>query len=594
MSTDAYITLAIIAISMFCYMKKNIPVDLVALGIMVSLVITGVIGAEKAISGFANQATLAVAAMFILSQALIKSNLIDFLGPFMQKLIKKGYKTSVLSMAGIVGVISAFINNTPVVATFIPVVNNTTKSLKQPPSKYLIPLSFLAIFGGSCTLIGTSTNLLVSGMATDRGADSFNVFTLAPIGICLFIAGLIYLLFIGRYLLPDTGTKDLMEEQEGTKRFLAEIKLKDKPEEKEMSLESLFEDSDIEIKSLKRDNTSEDDPDKSTKLKHDDTLLIEGSIEDMNRLIKGDYFKVTEEFEDKEYPDQETRMVEIILLPNSELIGQKLKEVDFLNRYNANIIGIRQRGKKQMSDLKKVKLQAGDVLILLTNKKGYQLLQESQEKKNSPFISVSEKMLNELDPKKLYITTAVILSVILLATFNVLPLVIAAFAGVVVLNIFGVISMQESYRSIDWKVIFLLAGSLSLGEAMTSSGLSQNISNLLIETTTDFQSKMILVGIFYLITSLLTETISNNASAALMVPIAFSVSSSLDTNILPLLVTIAVAGSASFMTPIGYQTNTMVFSAGKYNFIDFTKVGAPLNLMFLIIASLLIPYFYPF
>lgn len=594
MTIDAYITLAIIAISMVCFIKKSIPVDLVALGIMVSLVVTGIVEADEAISGFANQATLAVAAMFILSQALIKSNLIDFLSPIMEKLLNKSYWVSIISIAAMVGGISAFINNTPVVATFIPVVNRTTRKLKRSPSKYLIPLSYLAIIGGSCTLIGTSTNLLVSGMASDRGFDDFNMFTMAPVGLCLFIVGLLYIIFVGRYLLPNTGIEDLMEEQEATKRFLAEVRIKQKPEEEEMNLNNLFDNKDIEIKSHKREDQTEEKPDDSKRLKEGDSLLIEGTLKEINKLIKDDYFSLTEDFEDKEFPDEETRMVEIILLPNSEILGSKLTQVDFLNRYNANVIGIRQRGKKQLSDLKEVKLQAGDVLVLLTNKKGYQLLKESQEKQNSPFISVSEQVLSDLNPRKLYITASVILSVILLATFNVLPLVISAFGGVIILNSVGVISMQEAYRSIDWKVIFLLAGSLSLGSAMTSSGLSENISNLLVNISSDFKSQIFIIAVFYLFTNLLTETMSNNASAALMVPIAFSVSSSLGINILPFLVTIAVAGSASFMTPIGYQTNTMVFSAGKYQFLDFTKVGAPLNLLFLITASILIPYFYPF
>ncbi|MBZ9778983.1 SLC13 family permease [Psychroflexus sp. CAK8W] len=594
MTIDAYITLAIIAISMVCFIKKSIPVDLVALGIMVSLVVTGIVEADEAISGFANQATLAVAAMFILSQALIKSNLIDFLSPIMEKLLNKSYRVSIISIAAMVGGISAFINNTPVVATFIPVVNRTTRKLKRSPSKYLIPLSYLAIIGGSCTLIGTSTNLLVSGMASDRGFDDFNMFTMAPVGLCLFIVGLLYIIFVGRYLLPNTGIEDLMEEQEATKRFLAEVRIKQKPEEEEMNLNNLFDNKDIEIKSHKREDQTEEKPDDSKRLKEGDSLLIEGTLKEINKLIKDDYFSLTEDFEDKEFPDEETRMVEIILLPNSEILGSKLTQVDFLNRYNANVIGIRQRGKKQLSDLKEVKLQAGDVLVLLTNKKGYQLLKESQEKQNSPFISVSEQVLSDLNPRKLYITASVILSVILLATFNVLPLVISAFGGVIILNSAGVISMQEAYRSIDWKVIFLLAGSLSLGSAMTSSGLSENISNLLVNISSDFKSQIFIIAVFYLFTNLLTETMSNNASAALMVPIAFSVSSSLGINILPFLVTIAVAGSASFMTPIGYQTNTMVFSAGKYQFLDFTKVGAPLNLLFLITASILIPYFYPF
>ena len=594
MTTEAYITLSIIIIGIFCFVNKKIPVDLVALGIMVSLVITGVIGADEALSGFSNQATLAVAAMFILSQSLIKSNLINYLGPFMENILDKNYSISILSMAFIMGSISAFINNTPVVATFIPIVNRTTKKLKRSPSKYLIPLSYLAIFGGMCTLVGTSTNLLVSGMATDRGFDGFQMFTMAPVGLCLSVVGILYLMFVGRYLLPDGGSKDLMEEQEEIKEFLAEVLLKEKSEEKSLSLGSFMKEKNIEIKSLKREGELIKDPETSYKLKKGDSLLIKGPLKKINEFIKDDYFSLTEEFEDKEFPKEETRMLEIILLPNSELTGEKLENIDFLSRYNASVVGIYQKGKKQFSSLEEVTLEAGDTLVLLTNEKGYERLEESQKKQNSSFISVSEKVLNELDPKKLYITLGVIVSVILLATLNVLPLVISAFAGVIVLNIVGVISMQEAYRAIDWKVIFLLAGSLSLGSAMSSSGLSEYISELLISLTSAYQSQVLIVAFFYIITALLTETMSNNASAALMVPIAFSVTSSLDFNILPLLVTIAIAGSASFMTPIGYQTNTMVFSAGKYDFTDFTKVGAPLSLVFLILASLLIPYFYPF
>lgn len=196
----------------------------------------------------------------------------------MEKVLDKNYKISIVSMAFMMGGFSAFINNTPVVATFIPVVNRTTKKLKRSPSKYLIPLSYLAIFGGMCTLIGTSTNLLVSGMASDRGFGDFQMFSLAPVGLCLLVIGVMYLMFAARYLLPNMGTKDLMEEEEDIKQFLAEVSLKEKSEEKDLTLNNFIEDNNIEIKVLKRNGETEKNPDRSKKLKKGDTLLIEGSL----------------------------------------------------------------------------------------------------------------------------------------------------------------------------------------------------------------------------------------------------------------------------------------------------------------------------
>lgn len=594
MGIDAIITLVVIVVTLLLFVWEYFSVDLVALGAIVVLVASGVLSVEEGFAGFSSEATLTVAAMFALSNALIKTQIIEYLGPLLQGLFKKGYRVAVLSLGGLVGTVSAFINNTPIVATFIPIVNTSAREIGDSPSRYLMPLSFVAILGGTCTLIGTSTNLLVSAMATERGAEGFGMFTLAPFGLILFAAGMLYLLLFGKRIIPERSSSDELKEQEGVPCFLAEIKLRSKPEQEDQTLEALFSQYAIEVKALKRGGETKTDITGDEQLSEDDVLLIEGDLSKIRKLVKDDYYDITESFEEKQFPQEETHLIEIVLLSGSELIGKKLDELKFLNRYQAKVIAIRQRGKKQYSGLEDIRLQSGDVLVLLTNEHGHKLLQQEKQGQRIGFLSLHEERVDEVDKSKLLIVLGCIAAVILLASLNVVPISIGAFGAIVLFNLLDIMNMNDVYRAIDWKVVFLLAGSLSLGTAMTSSGLSDDIGQLLLQTLKQYGGPMLMVGLFYLVTSLLTEMISNNASAALMVPIAFSLAESLGIEVQPLLLTIAFAGSASFMTPIGYQTNTMIYSAGSYRFTDFIKVGTPLNLLFLILASIFIPLIYPF
>ncbi|QCK15305.1 SLC13 family permease [Mangrovivirga cuniculi] len=594
MPLDAIITLIVIVLTLTLFIREVVRIDLVALGVIVVLVLSGVISVKQGLAGFSNEATLTVAAMFVLSHALIKTQVISYLGPFLSGLLEKGYKKGIAGMGVLVASLSAFVNNTPIVATLIPVVNTASRKLNESPSRYLMPLSYFAIFGGTCTLIGTSTNLLVKGMAVERGVNEISMFTFTPFGLILFAAGSIYLIFFGKRFIPGRTASDELKEQEGVKKFLTEIKLKQKPAKESKSISSLFKNEDIKVKLLKRDGDVKEDPELSLELKENDELLIEGNLTKIRDLLKREYFSITDSFDDKQFPDEETRLVEIVLLSNASVVDKKLSDVDFLSHYNSEVIAVRQRGKKQLSDLKDIRLKAGDILVLLTNKKGYDLIQQSQVEVNQPFVSLRVEQVKSVDKKNLFIVTGVIISVIGLASFGIVPVVIAAFGGIVVLNVAQIITMTDVYRAIDWKVIFLLAGSLSLGEAMSSSGLSNIIGDKLEWIVNSYGGPVLLVGLFYLITVLLTEMVSNNASAALMVPIAFSVSESMDTNVLPLLLTVAFAGSSSFMTPVGYQTNTMIYSAGNYYFRDFTKAGAPLSILFWILAMIFIPLIYPF
>jgi di/tricarboxylate transporter len=274
-------------------------------------------------------------------------------------------------------------------------------------------------------------------------------------------------------------------------------------------------------------------------------------------------------------------------------VGKKLKNVNFLKNYQARVLAIRQRGKRKFSNLENLRLKIGDVLLLQTNENGYELLKNDEKNPNAPFLSVRETAVEIPQKKNLYLTCSVVLGVILLASLNILPIVIAAWAGVAILVIFRILSMTDTYQAIDWKVIFLLAGSLSFGAAMKSSGLTQIIAEYLMSFLKDTGGQMMIIATLYLITMVFTEIMSNNAAAALLAPVVIALAQIMGLNTTPLLITVMMAGSASFMTPIGYQTNTMVYSAGNYKFTDFFKVGAPLSLLLWITASILIPIIYP-
>lgn len=591
MPLDAILTLLVIAIAIFLFASEKYPLDLVALGLIVSLVALNIITPGQALEGFSNEATITVAAMFALSYAVLKTRVVEYVQPVLLKALSKSYRSALLFLAGVTGLSSAFINNTPIVATLIPMIGTSSRKLGISPSRFLLPMSYLAILGGSCTLIGTSTNLLVSGMAHDHGLRGFDMFTLTPIGLIFYVTGLGYLLLMGRSIIPERLSSDEFKEQEGAEEFTAEATVQKRSVGN--TIYHVFTEKKIDVKKLKRKEEQIEELPQSRELQKNDILVVSGPLDKIRELVEKKEIQLSPLSQNKSFPEEPTHMVEIVLLPNSSLVGEKLRENNFLRDARARIIGLRQRGNKKFQDLENVKLKAGDILVLLTNESGYQMLKDRNNQKNRAYFFLQVDDIQPVDKKEMLTVLGVIAFVIVLATGGWMDISVSSILGIIILSIFGILNMDDVYRSIDWKVIFLLAGSLSLGKAMESSGLSEQLAELILSTGQWMGTTALIVASFYLVTSFLTEIISNNASVALMVPVALSVSSSLSMDEMPLLVAVAMAGSASFVTPIGYQTNTMVYSAGAYKFMDFTRAGIPLNLIFLVLASLLIPWIYP-
>lgn len=596
MSIDAVITLAVILLAVVLFATEYFSIDLVGLFLIVVLVISGVLTPSEGIRGFANNATVTVAAMFVLSASLIKTGVIETVAPRLGNLIERGYKRSIAVMMVAVGSVSAFINNTPVVATLIPIVSNAAQKAEEAPSRYLMPLSFGAIFGGTCTLIGTSTNLLVSGIAEENGLSPFSLFLMAPFGLVIFGVGMLYMLTIGRRLIPVSLSGVPYSQSYEIANYLTEVEVIPNSTMVGKTIQDalLTNGLDIDILQIRRNSELIDKPGRGTVLKQNDRLLVRGDIDHIKSVIKREELRVATGLQDTSFSEEEIILVEVVVLNNSTLEGQTLNQFNFSEKYSANVLALRQRGRLKHTELEDISLQAGDMVLLQTNRTGFEQLRRMESERQAPFVSINETAITGIDKRNLLIILATLIAVVALATTNVISIMIAAIAAIVVLNVLGVINMQEAYEAIDWKVIFLLAGALSLGAAMKKSGLANQMADFLIHSVGQNYGPVALVSGLYLLTSLLTELMSNNASAALLAPIAISIAGTMEVDPVPLLLAITFAGSASFMTPVGYQTNTMIFSAGNYRFTDFLKVGAPLNLIFWLLATLLIPVFYPF
>lgn len=598
MGIDAIIVLLIIGIAVVLFVSEWLPVDLVAILIMVSLVFTGVISPQEGVAGFSNSATLTVAFMFVLSAALLKTGALQQIGPRLSAVFRQSYLLGIILMMLAVAFISAFVNNTPVVAIFIPIVMQVAQGAGYSPSKLLIPLSYASIFGGTCSLIGTSTNILVSGIAEEHGLPPFSMFLVTPMGLVLLGAGVVYMVILGLRILPDRKQETNLENKFGVRDYLAEIKLSDESDSvgKKIMDAPMVRQLELDIIEVRRSNGNRHYlPAGDLVLQSGDVMKVRCNVEKLLQLkeqvrvgpssaisINNNYFN-----------DKNTSLVELVITPKSEFEGKTLGELDFRRKYRAVPLAIKHREEVLHEKLHNVILQPGDLILAEIKTHFIENLKEQEKQQQSPFILISEAGMTEFNRANFYKVLTIGAGVILAATFNLVSIMIGIMAGAVLLVLARTINMKDFYRAIEWKVVFLLAGALSLGVAMQNSGLADALAGGLITYLGPWGPVAILSGI-YLLTSVLTELMSNNATAALIAPIAIATAASLGLSPLPFLMAVTFAASASFMTPVGYQTNTMIYSAGQYRFTDFLKVGTLLNLLFWLLATLLIPIIFPF
>ena len=593
MTAEIIIVLGLVVVAIVLFSTEKIPIDLTALLVMAFLMVSGIISVEEGVSGFSNDATVTIAALFVVSGALVRTGFAESVGNLLVSFFKRsGFWTGVLSMMVMIGIISAFINNTPVVAIFIPVMLRVADEINVSGSKLLMPLSFAAIFGGTCTLIGTSTNILVSSIVKSRGLEPFGMFEFTQLGIIFLLLGTTYMIFIGIRLIPERRKKEDLADSFGIREFISEIvilpgsssagkAIKDSP---------LVKDTGISIIEVHGEGKNVVLPRGDTVLNEGDVLVVTGDIETIKNLQERDEvaWKHEHKFTDADLATDDIVLIEAIISANSFLVGRSFKSTNFRNRYRGLAIGLRHGGKTITKKLGTTKLQAGDALLIEVKKENLAKFYESGD-----FVFINKIPVKSYKKKMMIPTLLVLGAIIALPALEILPIVVTSVAGSVLLVLMGSINLEEAYKSIEWRVIFLLAGAITMGIALDRSGAAGLISDGLIYMTGG-DNPYILVSLFYITTVILTAIMSNNATVALIIPIAIVTASNLGIDSRPLLIAVMFAASADFMTPIGYQTNTMIYSTGRYRFFDFVKVGGPLEFIFWLTATLLIPVFFPF
>ncbi len=597
MGIEAIITLIVILVAVVLFATEYLTVDTVALLIMVALVLTGVISPVEAAQGFSNSATLTVLFMFILSGALLKTGALQHLAIHISSGFKGRYMLSMAALMLFVGAVSAMVNNTPVVAVFIPVILQIARRSGIPATKMLIPLSFASIFGGMCTLIGTSTNILVSGIVENHGLPAIGMFDMLPVGAVLLVVGVLYMLVIGFRLLPDREEGSGLTDSFNESAYLTDIELLSTSTDvgKTIMGSELVNELRLDVVELRRGGASINMPPGDLTLQAGDTLRVRCDIERIRSMKEQMRIQVTPSVRigGNDLTERGSSLVELVIPSGSVFEGKTLRDVDFRRSYRAIPLAIRHRKEVHQEHLYDVPMRAGDVILAEIKTHFIRQINKLERGGQSPFIMLSQDSLIDFNKKQFGLVLGIMLLMIVLATLGIMPILIGAMTAVAVLVVSRTITMKEAYASVSWNIIFLLAGALSLGQAMGNSGLDAIIADSLIGGLGAFGPVVVVSGL-YLVTSLLTELMSNNAAAALVAPIAIATAASLGLNPTPFIMAVTFAASASFLTPIGYQTNAMVYGAGNYRFSDFARVGIGLNLIFWLITSILIPIIFPF
>ncbi|HUP22552.1 MAG TPA: SLC13 family permease [Thermoanaerobaculia bacterium] len=589
MSWEIVLVLAILAGAVALFISERFPIDLVALLVLGTLLVFGLVTPEQGISGFSNPATVTVAAMFVLSAGLQKTGATAVIGRLLVRYGRNHFTALVVVMAT-VGVLSAFINNTAAVAVFIPLVMVVANRRKIAASKLLIPLSSASQFGGVCTLIGTSTNLLVSAISERAGYGDFSMFEFSRMGLILFAAGTVYFLAFGRWLLPEREAQELSATYP-LGEYITELRIgAGSPLIGKSVRESrLGEEHDVTVLRLLHGEEKTWAPLRQP-MQEGDVLLVRGELKELIGLRGSANLELNVEFELKDETLQpgDLRLVQALVAPDSRLVGHTLKDLDFRNRYKALVLAIQRRGETIRNKLNSVRLELGDALLIQAPEEQIPLLREDES-----FIVLDEVDEPAMRRHKVPIVIAIISVVVGLAALNVLPILVSAILGCLALVLTRSIDLEEAYHAIDWKVVFLLGGVLPLGIAMDTTGAARLISESAIGAVGDL-GPIALLAVFYLMTAILTEAMSNNAAAVLLAPIAISTAQQTGIDPKPLLMAVTFAASTGFSTPVGYQTNTMIYNAGGYRYADFLRTGVPLNIIFWILSVIFIPRFWSF
>jgi di/tricarboxylate transporter len=598
MTWEIALIFTLLAGTLGLFLWEKFSPDLVALALFCVLAATTLLPAQDAFSVFANTAPFTVGAMFVLSAALVKCGAIDGVSRLVERYGGLPYPVVMLGLVLLVAAMSAFINNTPVVVVFLPVVLNLARKMQLAPSKLLIPLSYAAVLGGTCTLIGTSTNLVVNGAITAKGIQGFSMFELAWLGVPAAVIGALYLAFFGKRLLPDRAMLSSILSEDERREYITEAFVQPAAAAvgKTLAEAGLGSKRGIRVLEIVRDGVALPFDPKITRLNAGDRLVLACRPQGIAaaRGVAGIDLVSELALGLEQIAAHEGSLVEAVVNPNSDPVGQSVKDLNFRQRYRMVVLALHRQGRNVREKVDSLPLAAGDVLLMMGTDQAIDALQNSSD------LVVFDRARTPARPKTRYIplVLGVIAAVVLAEVVGLVPIHLGALIGCVVVCAAGCLSTKEAYDSIEWPVLFLIYAMLAAGLALDRTGaaswLARGIITLVEPLASEAMRPLVVLGAIYLVTTVLTEILSNNAVAALMIPIVLGVAAELGVDPRPFIIAATFAASAAFATPIGYQTNTYVYGVGGYKFGDFVKIGVPLNLVCMTVALIVIPIIWPF
>ncbi|WP_411967743.1 SLC13 family permease [Haloferax sp. YSSS75] len=608
-----FVVFAVILVALLFFATEPVPVDVTAIGIMVTLMLiqpasealvgAGLLGTPiilfesypgDALSGFANTATLTVLAMFILSEGVQRTGVIQILGAKISALTGDSELKQLSATVGLVGPISGFINNTAAVAILLPMVTDLAERGKTSPSKLLLPLSYASMFGGMLTLIGTSTNILASDVYSRiTGEAPFSMFEFTALGAVVMAVGTVYLLTIGRRLTPARiePRLDLTEEFQMAE-YLTEVVVRDDSPLVGQQVQSALVETefDVDILQLIRGDSVFLEPLGPKEIQAGDVFTLRtdrNTLVDLLDVEGLDLVPVSVTEDELEIAGEGQNLVEVVIAPGSSLVGESLATASFRQRYDGSVLALRRGGELIRRRMDNLPLRVGDTLLVQATTGSIERLDTNRD-----FIVAQEIERHDFRESKIPVAVGIVAGVVALAALDFIPIVVSALLGSLAMVATKCLRPTELYDAVQWDVIFLLAGVIPLGIAMENSGAAELLAEMVVMSG-EFLPLLAVLGVFYFVTALLTNVISNNASVVLMIPVAIEAATTLGATPVSFVLAVMFAASTAFMTPVGYQTNLFVYGPGGYKFTDYMRVGGPLQLVLGIVTTLGVAYFFP-
>jgi di/tricarboxylate transporter len=590
MTFEIGLLLGLIAVGLVCFSFDWVPADVVGLGLLLALVLTGILKPAQAFAGFGSDTVMMIFGLLVMTVGLTRAGIVDLVGRTLVRVTGKHPQALILMIMIAVTGLSAFISNTAATAFFVPIAIGVANRVKMSPSLVLLPLAFSSILSSSITLISTSTNLVVSGLMVTSGLAPMGMFELAPVGLPITIAGLLYVYFIGRRLLPARERPTELIESFGVRPFLTEVMVLPNSPWIGKTLEEagLGSSLDLTVLEVLRNQTEHLLPTSVTTLQSGDILIVEGPREEVLKIkdVSGIEIRADVKFSNPSLQSADTALVEAILLPRSPLIGRTLRKAKFRERYGVQVLAMNRHGRNVISKISQVTLHMGDVLLLQGHKNDIAALRD-----DPAFRILGAVDEPRFDRRRAILSVGIFTGALLLGVLKILALPVAVLLGAFCTLLTKCISPEEAYRELEWRVVILIACMLSLGAAMDVTGADKYLAGLVVDATRGIGPVGLLAG-FFILTVLLTQPMSNQAAAAVLLPVAIETANQIGVNARTFAMMVAVAASCSYLTPLE-PSCLLVYGPGRYRFSDFLRVGAGLTILIFVIALFLVPRVWP-